>query len=106
MFKSLREKFGSWFGWKEGPVEQKKVKKKKTSVKKKTIKREQTIGASGVKKEKKFVKEERVVEEKKENQGFFSKFVLGITGSELKEKDFNEFFDEFETILLENNVSL
>ncbi len=52
--------------------------------------------------------EDKAVEElaSKEEGGFFARLARKITASKLKEEDFNSFFDEFEMILLENNVAL
>jgi len=53
--------------------------------------------------------EDRAVEELAEEEGgdgFFSKLARKITTSKLEEEDFDEFFDEFEMVLLENNVAL
>ncbi|MEK6818504.1 MAG: signal recognition particle-docking protein FtsY [Nanoarchaeota archaeon] len=46
------------------------------------------------------------IKEEKEKGGFFSRLVKKITDSELKKEEFEEFFSEFEMILLENNVAL
>jgi len=56
----------------------------------------------------KIIKEEKVEggEVIEEKRGFFGKLAAKLTKSELKEKDFNSFFDEFEMTLLENNVAL
>lgn len=46
------------------------------------------------------------LEEKEEKSGFFSRLAQRLTTSELKDDEFNEFFDEFEMTLLESNVAL
>ncbi|MBS3088853.1 signal recognition particle-docking protein FtsY [Candidatus Pacearchaeota archaeon] len=64
------------------------------------------------KEEKKAEKGEERAEEKKEgiveeeSGGFFARLAKKITTSALSEEDFDLFFDEFEMVLLENNVAL
>lgn len=51
-------------------------------------------------------KSDDLKEVKEESEGFFSKLIRKITTSKLSAEDFNELFQEFEIILLENNVAL
>lgn len=44
--------------------------------------------------------------EAEEKKGFFARLAQKITASALSENDFDEFFDEFEMVLLEHNVAL
>jgi fused signal recognition particle receptor len=50
--------------------------------------------------------EKEVHEEVESGGGFFGKLAKRLTTSELAEKEFDEFFDEFEFTLLEHNVAL
>ncbi len=50
--------------------------------------------------------EEKIEEKSDEKGNFFTKLFKKITTSKLSEDDFNEIFQEFEIILLENNVAL
>lgn len=56
--------------------------------------------------EKEIVEEPVEEENNEESGGFFARLARKITSSNLKEEDFDLFFDEFEMVLLENNVAL
>lgn len=58
--------------------------------------------------EKEKTEEDKAVEElaEKDEGGFFARLAKKITSHKLSENEFGEFFDEFEMILLENNVAL
>ena len=60
-----------------------------------------------IEEEKAKAKEEEIEELAEEKSGgFFARLARKITTSALAEEDFNLFFDEFEMVLLENNVAL
>jgi len=97
MFKTLREKFTSWF--KKKPEEAKPEKKKK--VKKIKVKKQE--------KEKIIPQEEAIQElepQKEKEQGFFGKLISKLSTSTLTKEQFDELFQELQITLLENNVAL
>ncbi len=101
MFKALREKFTSWF--KKKPEEQKpekpEEKKKLKKIRVKKVKEKEEIIPQETPKE-----EQLKQPEKKE--GFFTKLISKLSTSTLTKEQFDELFQELETILLENNVAL
>ncbi len=79
------------------PVEEKVVIEEKKEVKEKP---------PVEKVEEKAVEKVEEVKEKKKKIGLFEKLKRKISMHKISEKEFNEFFDELELILLENNVAL
>ena len=112
MFKSLREKFTSWFKKKE-PVEEpvkespkEKPKKEQKKPKSQKPKKKESPSPPIPKEE---ISQEQILppaEEPIEKQGFFAKLVSKLSTSTLTQEQFDSIFPELEMILLENNVAL
>ncbi len=89
------------------PVEEKVTIEEKPEEEKEEV--EEVNEESVEKVEEEAPKEEKKVEEVKEKKkrvGLFEKLKRKISMHKISEKEFNEFFDELELILLENNVAL
>src|SRR3989338_5541775 len=118
MFKSLREKIGTWF--KKEVVEDIVEKDKKVKVgAKKKVKDEK--GKAKKEKIKKADKEEKIEKKKEESKtigkikeefepeekgGFFGRLKKKLSAGVLTQEQFDEVFEELEMVLLENNVAL
>ncbi len=96
------------------PVEEKVVVEEKPEEEKEEV-REELVEKETQKEEKKVEEKPPVekveekkeeVKEKKKRVGLFEKLKRKISMHKISEKEFNEFFDELELILLENNVAL
>ncbi len=99
MFKTLREKFTSWFKKKPERDEEEKPEKKK-KVKKIKVKKQEK------EEYKETIQEEQLEQPKEKEQGFFGKLISKLSTSTLTKEQFDELFQELEMILLENNVAL
>ncbi|MEM3074454.1 MAG: signal recognition particle-docking protein FtsY [Candidatus Pacearchaeota archaeon] len=120
MFKSLKEKLSKFFGKKEDEKSEEYEKDKK----KEKIEKEPEKKYEGVEKQKKDLEklkednaiklehsieqvEEKIGEpELEKEQGFFERIKRRFTTSRLTKEIFDEFFEELESLLLENNVAL
>ena len=132
MFKSLKEKFGKFFSKKEEPKLDKETPEKEIEKKLKSredFSEESRKVEGNLKKEKKLEKtilikeelkeenteeleqaieqvEEKIFEEPKKEESFLTKIRNKLKTAKLDQDTFNEFFEELESLLLENNVAL
>jgi fused signal recognition particle receptor len=109
MFNKLKERLKNWsqkFSKKSEEVEETKKKTKESKKQEKTEKKQVKTEKKEEKKAKKVIKvqEEKTEEEKKKS--IFQKFGEKINKVTISEKEFKEYEEELEMILLENNVAL
>jgi len=109
MFNKLKERLKNWsqkFSKKSEEVEETKKKTKESKKQEKAEKKQVKTERKEEKKAKKVIKvqEEKTEEEKKKS--IFQKFGEKINKITISEKEFKEYEEELEMILLENNVAL
>ncbi len=121
MFKTLKEKFSSWF--KKKPEEEKlektvKKEKKPAKTKKKTPSSkiitetqqpQKIIPETPLPPEEELetpLPPEKDIKQEEKKPGFFSKLASKLSTSTLTQEQFDELFPELEIVLLENNVAL